>query len=169
MARFKIEESKEEKPVETEKPLPVEKFYARYMVYHFNYPVIGKDGKPAFRSNPITGNLVYDSEGNPVPVTKQERFQTLRDRMSKGYLSVAEFDPNNKDPQAQARGEALRNLSKQIDIEVWTEDENDKRENYDRWVEKKRREEAESKISVLESKAAKVEELEKRLAELEGK
>jgi hypothetical protein len=98
-----------------------------------------------------------------------ERFKNLVDKMSKGYLSVAEYDPNNTDPQNVIRGEALRALAKKEDIYVYSADEHEKMTNYSAFVEKKRREELEGRLAEAEEKVARTEELEKRLAELEGK
>jgi len=152
--------------VEAPKTLPVEKFYAKYAVYNFCYPVIGPDGKRVYRTNHTTGNLVYNSAGEPVPIMKMERFKTVQPKMSKGFLSVATFNPNTDDAQELARGEALRKLSKQSDIAVFDEDTHEQKSNYDKWVEKQRRIEAEK---TAKAKDAKIAELEKQIAEAEGK
>jgi hypothetical protein len=174
MARWPKKEAVVETIQETEKReenkvLPIERFFARYANFHFHYAVIGNDGKPAYKTNPATGNNIYDVDGNPQPILKQEKFKTVQDKMSKGFLSVAEFNPNTEDKQELERGNELRKLAAQRDIMVFTEEAYEKAENYDKWVEKQRRVEVESRLANAETKAARVDELEKRLAELEGK
>jgi hypothetical protein len=174
MARWpkkeKVEESSVNSEIKDTPPiLPIETFYALYSNFRFSYPVVDDEGKQVWQTNHQTGNPLYDVDGNKVPIIKTEKFKTLRDKMSRGFLSSASFDPNSEDKQELARGKALKDLAAQRDIQVYTESEHDKMENYDKWVEKQGRLEAEKKIADLETKASRVDALEKRLAELEGK
>ena len=169
---FKKKDEKEKVTVD-QKPKPVEKFYALYSSYHFSYPTVitnEKTGKvqEAIRTNPVTGNPVYDVNGQPKKVMILERFKPIRTKMSQGFLSEAVFDPNTDDPQKIARGEALRDLANQPDVYVLTEDQKDKNENLAAWLEKKKRKEMESRLEKAEATAARAEEPEKRINELEA-
>ncbi len=148
--RLRYQQKKEEimsnaKPVEKEimsdaKPVenkPIEKFLATYAVYHFSYNVIDPDtGKPVIKRDE-NNNPLYSVGGKKKTVQQIERFKTLSDKMSKGFLSYAEYDPNNEDPQEQERGRALRAESVKDDVSVYTEDVYQKQDNYEAFVERK--------------------------------
>jgi hypothetical protein len=155
--------------VTTTKRKPLERYMALYYKYTYMYPKVNKDGKPAFKTNPVTGNPVYDVDGNPQPVMLVGEFRNIQSKMSKGYLSEDVFDPNTSDPQEIARGEALRELSKKPDISVYTEDVHDQKSNPAMYAEKVKRLETEARLAEAEVKASRVAELERRLAEADGK
>lgn len=165
----KEKEKKEEKP-KAPKPKPVEKFYAMYANYHFCYPVIDEEtGKPRIQTNPQTGNPVFDVDGNPRIVTKMEKFIPISIKMSAGFLSVAEYNPNDESKQNEARGIALRKLAAQDNIRVYTESDHEERTNHDAWIEKKRIRELQERLDAAESELKTYRDLDKQIAEIEGK
>jgi len=165
---FMAREKKEEKP-KAPKPKPIERYYATYENYSFVYPLVDEDGKPKFKTNPVTGANVYDVDGNPIILTKMEKFETISNMMSKGYLSCATHDPNDTSAQNQIRGEKLKYISNAENISVYTEGAHEERTNRDAWLEKKRVRELQNKVDSLEDELKSYRELDAQIAEIEGK
>ena len=147
---------------------PIEKFYALHSNFHFSYPVVSDDGKPAYQTNNVTGNVLSDVNGQPRFVMKIEQFRPVRTKLSQGFLSEALFDPNIRDPQEMVRGKTLRDLANQDGVKVLTSDKKDQHENYAAWVEKRKRKDMEERLENAEAQAARAQELEDRIKELEA-
>lgn len=147
---------------------PIEKFYALHSNFHFSYPVVGDDGKPAYQTNHVTGNALRDINGQPKFVMKVEQFRPVRTKLSQGFLSEAIFDPNIREPQEIARGKTLRDLANQDGVRVLTADKKDQHENYAAWAEKRKRKDMEERLENAEAQAARAQELEDRIKELEA-
>jgi hypothetical protein len=161
-------EKKEEK-IKTPKVEPIERFYAQYALYHFVYRIMDEETKkPKIMTNPLTGNPIYDVDGNPRVLTFMERFTTESDKMSKGFLSYAVYDPNDKSKQNEERGRVLRKLAAQENIRVFTESDHEEKTNRDAWIEKKRVRDLQDKVDNLESELKTYRQLDEQIAEIEG-
>lgn len=152
---------------------PIEKYYAPYLNYTFDYPAVDEDGKALVRLNPHTGQPLYDSMGRVKPIHKSEKFQVLNNIYSKGYLSMATFNPNTIDKQEIARGEALRALAEARDIKVYYEDDYIKMTNPKQFSEIQARKALEAENialkNQLEEKEFTISELEEKVATIEKK
>ena len=154
----------DEKPKKTKK-LPIEKFYAHYAKYSFLYDIVDNEkDSPAYGKKVIikdqNNNPLYHKGSGKVKVQQQQEFfETVSDKMSLGFLSVATFDPNTEDKQELVRGERLREISKREDIFMYDEDTHKKHTNYAAWSEAKKSAEKDDLIKTLQE----------RLAEAEGK
>lgn len=146
----------------------IERFYALHANFHFSYPVVGDDGKPIYQNNHVTGNVLRDINGQPKYVMKVEQFRPVRTKLSQGFLSEALYDPNIRDPQEMARGKTLRDLAAQDGVRVLTADKKDQHENYAAWAEKRKRKDMEDRLENAEAQAARAQELEARIKELEA-
>jgi len=147
------------------KPKKRIRYIARYAKYHFDYPSVNDDGTIKVKSN-AQGPMV-DSEGNHIPIHKHAQFITDQSKMSKGFLSHFDFDPNDTSEQNKVLGLALQKLADDTSLPaVMTEDSYDATTNAPMYAEKKRAEELEAKVEMLEQKLNTPEELEKRLEEL---
>lgn len=155
--------------VTNRKRLPKEKYVALFLKYTYSYPKVDAEGKPVYKTNPVTGQPLNDVDGSPVPIMVMGEFQNVQARMSKGYLSEKVVDPNTDDPQKLAEIEVLRRIAARKDMQVWTEDVHDQKTNPAMFAEKKRRKEMEGELAEYKAKAQRADELEKRLANLENK
>jgi hypothetical protein len=161
----KEEKTEVKKPAKVKKLLPIEKYYAAYANYTFSYDVIGRDGEPAVKRD--NKNMErYDVSGNPVRIQKQEKFITINSKMSEGFLSYAEHDPNDESPQAIERGRALRAESEKEDIKLYDEETHEKLSNYAAYVE---RQKAKELGELVASKDDEIASLKARIAAAEGK
>jgi len=141
------------------------KYFAMYSNHLTAYPVVNEDGSPVYYAD-SNGNPKYDGDGRKMQVMRNLKFRTERDKMSEGYLCSFEFDPNDESAQNQAIGKVLERQANDSSVFVFTQDDFDKMDNYDKWREKKRAEMAEG---ALEQKDATIAALEAKLAELSGK
>jgi len=172
MARQKksIEVDMEDAPVQ--KPKKKRRYYAKYLGFSFDYPVVDEKGNQLFRMNPETGREMYDSMGNKIPITRNEKFRVLEQRFSKGYVSFTDFDESDDSAQNLARGIELENLANARGVKVYNEDEYDKITNFEKFLEKQRAKDLEGQLDQERAEktalARRTEDLERRLKEIEG-
>lgn len=153
----------------------IKRYYAKYLSYAFDVEVVDEDGDAKVKRN-NQGNDVLDSEGNTIPIHKQLMFTNVHERVSQGYLSRFDFDPNDASAQNVVIGERLEQLDADQGVSVECEDKFEKRTNAAAYSEKQKRKELESEIEQLEAESAEKSAqydnpdfLEKRLAEVLGK
>jgi hypothetical protein len=148
------------------KPKKRVRYYARYARYSFDYPAVNDDGTVKVKRN-AQGQEMYDADGAAIPIHKHAIFVVDQSKMSKGFLSHFDFDPNDTSEQNKVLGVALQKLADDTSLPaVMTEDSYDATTNAPMYVEKKRAAELEAKVEMLEQKLNTPEELEKRLEEL---
>ena len=155
-----------ETPVANKKK--IRRYYSRSMVQSFDYPAV--DDKGAFKIKRNTmGQPIYDNEGNEQVISLFAKFTNLSERVSEGYLSYFDHDPNDESPQNVALGKVLESLAADRAVRIVDEDTYDKDQNPAMYTEKKRREMLEAENARLRGEVEKLktpEELERRLAEL---
>jgi len=161
--------------VDTAKKLPVKRYYAKYLNYAFDVKVVDDNGEEKVKQN-NQGNNVLDSEGNTIPIHKMLKFTNVHERVSQGYLSRFDFDPNDTTAQNIVIGERLEQLDADQGVSVENEDKFEKRTNAQAYNEKQKRKELEDEVAQLKAESAKKlaqydnpDFLEKRLAEVLGK
>jgi len=155
------------KKAKTAKRKPIEKYYAYRANQAFYYDVVDPDnGKPLIKRDGNNQPMIGPT-GQFIRITRRERFHTLENRMSKGFLSYIEFDPNTDDPQELVRGDALRELAKRPDqSKIVCEEVHEKTTNYKAYVERKRVNDLEDQLAAKDQKLA---ELEAKIKAAEGK
>ncbi len=163
---------KKEVDVSDSKKLPLKRYYAKYLSYRFDVDVVDEKGNVKVKQN-NQGNNILDSDGNTIPIQKQIKFENVNERVSQGYLSRFDFDPNDTTPQNIIIGERLEKLDYDQGVNVECEDKFEQRTNAAAYSEKQKRKELESEIEKLRSENVEKtalydnpEYLEKRLEEL---
>lgn len=174
MARArKVDVAQEDEPIKVADKQPVKRYYAKYLSYTFDYPVVDENGTPLYRTNAITGMPILDDIGNKTPIHRSEKFLVLNQVWSKGYLSYADDDLNDQSAQARARGKALEQLAKDRGVNVQTEDDYDKTTNPAKYAEKIKNRELQEMLAAKDAEIADLRkkvtlpQLEDRLAEIE--
>ena len=171
----KVKTETESETVDASKRLPIKRYYAKYLNYAFDVDVVDDNGEVKVKQN-NQGNNVLDSEGNTIPIHKMLKFTNVHERVSQGYLSRYDFDPNDTSAQNVVIGKRLEQLDADQGVSVECEDKFEKRTNAAAYSEKQKRKELESEIEKLKTEKAEQaaqydnpDFLEKRLAEVLGK
>jgi hypothetical protein len=145
------------------------RYYAKFLGYGFDVPVVDENGEPRYKKN-NQGGFIEDSEGNRIPLYKSLRFQTLVNRMNKGYLSFFNYDPNDTSAQNAVIGKRLQELHNDRFVpNVMNGDKYDSETNNAMFLERKRAEALEDEVSRLRAENERLqtpEELQRRLDEL---
>lgn len=159
--------SSKKKEMGKPKKKPIQTFHAQYARYTFTYRIVDPEtGEGIYKVNPTTGQKLTNMRGQFIFETKQEDFKTVEGKLSRGFHSTREWDPNDTSFQNQEICKELNKLADKPTPDVLNDEDWQKLKNSAVWKEKQRTKDLESRLA---EQTALNEELQAKIAKYEVK